>query len=268
MKLLAGDARFEISALGAQTTVFIYCPVRSVAPGVLLLFHGKGRRAEQMRDWARSLADQAGLIVVAPLLDRDRFPNWRYQRAGIVHNDQLQPPALWTGSLIKTIVDWAREWLGDTQAPYYLYGHSAGGQFLSRTAAYMPQTDAKRIVLANPSLYVTPSLDEKAPYGFAGLFDRRTAKSRLQDYLRLPITIYVGERDVGDKDLVQDAPAARQGVNRLERGVNVFRSAQAVARERDWQFNWRLVIVPDVGHSSKDMLQAAAILQALDLDVC
>jgi hypothetical protein len=220
------------------------------------VFHGLGRKASRIRDNAKALADSACLIVLAPLLDRERFPNWRYHRAGVVRNDEVQPRALWTGPIIEALIDWGRRFAGDADMPYYLFGHSAGGQFLSRLSAYSPPAGAARIVIANPSVHVLPDLLEPAPHGLGGVFSEADAQTRLQAYLAMPITIYLGDEDKGEKNLVKNAAAFRQGANRFDRGQYAFDAGENLARKMGWTFNWRLVIAPGVGHSSRGMLEA------------
>ena len=132
------------------------------------MFHGVARNARTYRDYARPLADRNCLLLVAPLFDQRDFPGWRYQRGGIVKDGVVQNPSDWSGRLVPALVDWARQQEGRPLA-YSLLGHSAGGQFLERLAAFVP-TQAKRIVVANPGSYVFPSLDVAAPYGLGKVY--------------------------------------------------------------------------------------------------
>jgi pimeloyl-ACP methyl ester carboxylesterase len=162
---------------------------------------------------------------------------------------------------VLALVDWVRQQEGRPLA-YSLLGHSAGGQFLERLAAFVP-TQAKRIVVANPGSYVFPSLDVAAPYGLAKVYAGADGEARLRRYLELPLTIYLGEADtrVDDRD---DSPDARaQGASRHQRGVNAFNAARTLAQERGWTFNWRLVELPGVGHSAPKMFSAPQASDAL-----
>lgn len=261
----SGKGDVEVQLRDTSITVFTYRPRGCEQPTLLFVFHGLGRKASNMRDNATALADRACLLVLAPLFDKERFPNWRYHRAGVVRKGRVQPTAEWTGSMVLALIDWGRRWSGDPAAPYILFGHSAGGQFLSRLSAYSPPEGAKRIVIANPSVHVLPSSEEPAPYGLGNVFASEEAEDRLKAYLALPITIYLGDQDTGEKNLVQKAAAQRQGTHRLERGLHVFRLAWELARERGWPLQWRLVTAPGVGHSSRDMLHAGAADNALGL---
>jgi dienelactone hydrolase len=255
-----------VDANGIDIKVYTYRPKDCPEPAILFVFHGLYRNAAGVRDKAREVADAACLMVVAPLFDRDRFPNWRYHRAGVVRGGQVQPREQWTAPIVQALVDWARTQTPHPDPKVYLFGHSAGGQFLSRLSAYSPIAGADRIVIANPSVYVAPLLNEAAPYGFEGVFPDEEAEEHLRAYLALPITVYLGQQDTGEKYLVTDEAALRQGENRLDRGRTIFRLAQDVAREQDWPFNWRLVEVPEVGHSSGNMLHAEAFREALGLN--
>ncbi|MGI9405142.1 MAG: hypothetical protein ACR2O4_02125, partial [Hyphomicrobiaceae bacterium] len=104
------------------------------------------------------------------------------------------------------------------------------------------------------------------PYGFGGVFDERERRARLQAYLNLPLTIYLGTADSGSTRLVQSAAANRQGATRYARGLTVFRAGRARAKAEGWDFNWRLVEVPGVGHSSRRMLAARQVLEAFGLE--
>jgi len=148
-----------------------------------------------------------------------------------------------------------------------LIGHSAGGQFVSRVAAFTP-TNAARIVIANPSTWVMPNTTTSMPFGFGGLKPAQDADRALSAYLARPIVVDLGGVDTGSEELDVSADAMAQGANRLARGRNAFNSAKAAAESRGWPFSWTLIEVPGVGHSSTKMFvapQTVAALEALGL---
>jgi pimeloyl-ACP methyl ester carboxylesterase len=163
------------------------------------------------------------------------------------------------------LVAWARKTEDLPGADYYLFGHSAGGQFLSRVAAYAPPRDARRIVIANPSSWVLPSLSETAPYGLAGAFPAREEQLRLRQYLAAPVTVLLGSNDTGARMLLRNEGAMRQGSNRLTRGRNTFNAAKTLAAAKQWTFAWRLVVVPQVGHDTSDLLDSPEAARAFGL---
>lgn len=261
----SGDGRAEVRINDQDITVFTYHPPGCARPSILLVFHGSGRTAEAYRDAARPLADKACLAIYAPLFDRERFPNWRYQRGGVVLDGEVQPEGTWTVGLVDDLIEWAQLQEGAPDTPSYLFGHSAGGQFLSRVAAYDWPAEAQRVVIANPSTYVWPDLDEDAPYGFDRLSDDPAEEDMLRAYLAAPVTVFVGLEDTGDEDLVTNEPAQRQGENRLDRGRNVFSQAQQMAARNGWTFNWQLVEAEEIGHQGGQMMRSPEMLNALGL---
>jgi pimeloyl-ACP methyl ester carboxylesterase len=167
----------------------------------------------------------------------------------------------WSGRYVLDLIDWV--WRQEErQLPYAMIGHSAGGQFLSRVAAFTP-TSAERIVIANPSTYVLPSLDAKAPYGMGGVYPAGAEEAELRRYLQAPITIFLGQEDEGAENRDDSADAMRQGKTRYERGLNTFHAAQALGNAKGWAFNWRLVEAPGVGHNAARMFSSPEALRAL-----
>ena len=130
-----GNGQQTIDIVGTRMTVFTYRPPNCSDPSLLLVFHGVARNARTYRDYARPLADRNCLLLVAPLFDQRDFPGWRYQRGGIVKGGAVQPPSDWSGNLVSALVEWVRQQEARPLA-YSLLGHSAGGQFLERLAAF------------------------------------------------------------------------------------------------------------------------------------
>jgi hypothetical protein len=259
----AGLARQTADLEGVSIEVFTYQPAGCAVSGAVLVFHGLDRNAEAYRDDATPLGQRLCMTVVAPLFDKARFPTWRYQRGGIVGDDgSVQPPQSWTVNLVPRLASWIRGKQGRADLPYSLIGHSAGAQFLSRVAAYV-EDEAMATVIANPSTWVRPSLDIAAPYGFKGISDRTWGEAALRRYLAAKITVLLGQEDVGSRNLATSEQAEEQGSTRFERGQNVFREAEAAARRNGWPFNWRLAVVPGVGHSARSMFGSVQALDAL-----
>lgn len=259
--IAAGTGRQTADVNSSRLVAFTYRPPECSDPSLLLVFHGVARNPGHYRDYARALADRHCLLVVAPLLDKRTFPVWRYQRGGIVRHGVVQNPRDWTGRLVLDLVDWVRKQEGRPLA-YSLLGHSAGGQFLDRLAAFVP-TEARRIVVANPGSYVFPSLEIGAPYGLGKVYAGADGEAQLRRYLEQPLTIYLGEADTRDDDRDESPDALAQGASRYQRGLNVFNSAKALAQARGWTFNWRLVELPGVGHSARKMFIAPQVSEAL-----
>lgn len=269
--LPTGAGKITVEIDGTPIEVHTYKPRRYAGGALLLTLHGVGRNAAGYRNHATPLAERHGFLVAAPLFDRARFPTWRYQAGGVVRSAnqrasgtlEPEPEEQWTGRLLLRIVEAIRTIESTPTLAYYLLGHSAGGQALTRVAGLMP-TGARRIIIANPGSYLWPARDLRFPDGFGDLPERWSNDEALRRYLAQPVTLLLGTADIHqDADLVMRAGAVAQGANRLERGTNTYRAAQALAQARGWEFNWRLVEVPNVGHSAAQMFRSDAAMAAL-----
>ncbi len=244
---------------GTVIPVFTYRPAGCQITAILLVFHGLDRNATGYRDDAVPLAQRYCMTVAAPLFDTARFPNWSYQRGGIVHRRAVEPEASWTVRYVPLLAAWVRQQEGRPDLTYVQIGHSAGAQFLSRVVAFSPDI-ARQTILANPSTWVEPSLDTAAPYGFGGVPD---GEADLRRYLAAHVTVLLGREDRGSKNLVTSEEAEDQGANRYERGQATFAAAQAMAQSHNWPFNWTLAVVPGVGHNARAMFTSDAAFAAL-----
>lgn len=259
-----GPSMVECANGTEPLTLYTYKPPTYRDGPLLVICHGVQRNAEDYRNFAITLAERFGAIVVAPLFDARRFPSARYQRGGLVGSDgKAQPREQWTYAAIPNVVAHVRASEGKPALPYYLVGHSAGGQFLVRLAAFLPG-EAVRIVAANPGSHLFPAREQTFGYGFGGLPDELSSDDVLRRYLAAPLTIYLGTDDIYPRPSFDDSPAAmNQGPHRLARGRACFEFAQNLAKQRGWAFNWRKVETPGIGHEAAFMFAAAEMRDAL-----
>ncbi len=259
-----GPARVEWTESAEPIELFTYKPPTYRDGPLLVICHGVQRNAEDYRNYAITLAERFGALVVAPRFDLERFPSARYQRGGLVGADgKARPPEEWTYAFIPKIVDFIRKAEGRSDLPYYLVGHSAGGQFLVRLAAFLPG-EARRIIAGNPGSHLFPTRDQDFGYGFGGLPLELASDEVIRRYLAAPLTFYLGTDDIYPRPSFDDSPAGMtQGANRLERGRACFTAAQRLARERGWTFNWRKVETPGIGHDAAFMFAAKEAEDAL-----
>ena len=262
--LPAGPGRFEWANPGEAITVFTYKPAAYRDGPLLVVCHGVARNAEDYRNYAIAMAERFGALVIVPLLDKERFPLLRYQRGGLVDAaGQVQPVERWTYALMPKLVALVRSREGKPALPYYLIGHSAGGQFLARLAAFLPG-EAVRIVAANPGSHLFPNREQEFGYGFGGLPAELSDDDVLRRYLAAPLTLYLGTGDVTPEHSFDQSPAGmKQGPNRLVRGRTCFAEAERLARARGWPFNWRKVETPGIAHDGARMFAAPEVAEAL-----
>ncbi len=261
----AGADTIEIEVGPARTTieVFTYKPENYRDGPLILVFHGVLRNADEYRDHSKSLGDRLGSLIAAPRFDKERYPNESYQQGGIRRQGEPVPRDEWTFSRIPEIAAEIRKREQRPDMPFYLLGHSAGGQFVERLAGFI-ESGAARIVAANPGTHLFPTRDQSYPYGFGGLPDELSNDRALRQYLAQPLTIYLGTADVEvDRNLTVGPEADAQGPVRLARGRNLFEFACKLAHEKGWAFHWRLVEAPGVKHDHTLMFDHPRIAAAL-----
>jgi pimeloyl-ACP methyl ester carboxylesterase len=263
--LPAGAGVQDIPTTGGVIKVFTYKPSLYKDGPLVLVFHGASRNAEDYRNFAIAVAERFKVLVAAPLLDRERFPPDAYIRGNLLDKDgALRPREAWSFALVPQLLAALRAGEGKPELPYYLIGHSAGGQFLARFAAFYPH-EARRIVAANPGSHLFPRTDWKFGYGFGALPAELGDEAALRRYLAAPLTLYLGTGDIqtDSANLDKSPEALRQGPHRYARGRACFEFAQKLAAERGWTFNWRKVETPGIAHDGGGMFAAPEMAEAL-----
>lgn len=167
-------------------------------------------------------------------------------------------PRKWIFRDFDRIFETARDALALETDAYDLFGHSAGGQILHRLALFHPNGRADRILAANSGWYTLPTFEQAFPYGLKG---SGLAADQLAAAFAADLVVFLGEEDDADEtrgSLRRTPEADRQGTHRLARGRHFFRQARQVAEAMGVGFDWRLEIVPGVGHDYERMSAAAA----------
>jgi hypothetical protein len=247
-----GKGLIEVDFDGTPLNLHVYKPAGYTGERFVLLFHGASRTAGAYRDNSAGMADAFGFLVVVPEFDLERFPNRLYQMGGVFREDgSVAGAEERTYAFVPKLVDYIRGREGDAALPYILAGFSAGGQFVGRMAAFL-DTDAERIVAMASGSCMFPNREMRFGLGFGGLPEELGSDERIRRYLAQPITVYVG---TGDTEMAQlpTGDAYAQGVHRYSRNIRWFNEAMDLAHQREWEFNWRLVIADGPGHSPPDV---------------
>ncbi len=258
-----GVGRLEIEDRWDEPVpLYVYKPakMRPTSP-VLFVMHGVSRNAEAYLDAWIPDADRYGVLLVAPQFSASRYrPSRVYQAGNVLDRDGRQHERReWVFGEIERIFDRVREATGNRSPRYFLYGHSAGAQFVHRMVMLMPEARFAAALAANAGSYTMSDFEVGYPFGLRGA---PVDPEKLRAAFGRPLVLLLGEEDDDPKDsrLPDSAAARRQGAHRLARGRAFFTRAERVARELDARFAWRLETVPGVGHDHRRMARAASRL--------
>jgi dienelactone hydrolase len=242
-------------------TVWYYQPLRlPVDAPIVFVMHGVKRDADHYRDtWMRA-AERMGFVLICPRFARADYPRGAYQLGNLVNDaGEPLPQNTWTFNAIERLFDFVKDATGNASERYYIYGHSAGGQFVHRLALFVPEARYAAAVTANAGWYTMPTFDgDEFPYG---LEDSMITPDELKRAFGRRLVVLLGERDTnaGDPHLRRTSAARRQGKNRFERGHAFYATAKTEAARLGVELNWVLHTVPEAAHLQQQMMPAAAV---------
>ena len=168
-------------------------------------------------------------------------------------------PATAVSRLIETVqLVRARHGLDD--GPWHVFGFSAGAQFAHRFALAHPQRVAALAVGA-AGWYTWPDTQRPWPEGLAGVEGWLGRAVDLPAFLRLPVAVWVGERDTQRDAALRSTPQldAWQGASRMERARRWVQALRAVAQAHALPANAALRIVARSGHDFAQCARRGAL---------
>lgn len=244
---------------GPPLTIYAVEPA-SAGPDapVVFVMHGVNRNADEYRDNWVDLAEQYGLRVYVPEFDGKRFKGAEgYNLGGLAEGGVMAFDA------IEPLFQSVQAERGSTTSGYYLFGHSAGAQFVHRAICYSDMPHLAFAISANAGWYTLPSLEDAWPYGLA---DAPDGACTVAEWLQMPMLIMLGTADIdpNDPNLRRTKEAMAQGPNRFQRGRHFYELAQAQAEADGVTFGWRVKLVEGVAHDNRGMALAAAPMIAAD----
>ena len=221
--------------------------------------HGMSRNADGYRDAWSGPAEKYGLVVLAPRMTKERFPGYIVGNMCKMNGEKV-PQKDWYFNLIEELFDKVRRENNFGAKGYYLYGHSAGAQFVHRYMLFMPAPRMIMALPANAGWYTMPDFKVKFPYGLAG---SGLTRDKLDQALGRKVCLLLGDRDNNPrgKYLNKKPRAEAQGPHRFARGHAFYAMGKSMAENDKVPFGWSVSIVKGVGHNNRRIApQAAGII--------
>lgn len=228
---------------------------------VVIVQHGVLRNGDDYRDFWIPAADKHKLLIVAPTFSNENWPGVESYNNGLVYTAMGNPRHVdgWTYALpARVLADIRAAGVSDCKDAY-LFGHSAGGQFVHRLMSSQSHAPWRAVTAGNPGWYTLPTMDRKFPEGLGGV---GLTEDHLVRLLAYPMTILAGEQDIetSGEHLPSDPPAVAQGPHRYARAHYYYEFGRAEAARRNVPFNWKLQSVPHIGHDGRAMSAVCASL--------
>lgn len=226
---------------------FVYIPASGGNDAPLLVaVHGISRNVRELVKSFAPYAEKAGVVLVAPHFAPERHPD--YQRLG---RSGRGPRA---DATLAAIVEEAAWVTGAATAQIHLFGYSGGAQFAHRYVMAYPQRVAG-VVIGAAGWYTFPDPKQRFPYGIGPSRDLTGVSFDPEEFLRIPITVVVGERDTTQEGLRRTKRADRQGQNRVERARHWVDAMHAAAQAYRLEPRVVLELVDGGEHSFQQAMQ-------------
>lgn len=249
----------------------LYIP-QQPAKHILVVAHGMLGKNQQAAEQAKtyterwiSYAEQHGLIIIAPVFDDERFGNLSQGYGGYRN---LFGKYVAADEFVHQLVDKYSRQTRSGSKQFYLYGHSAGGQFVARYAVTHPQRLIQAVISA-AGRYSYPAPQTAWPYGAGSLnktirwdngaiIRHERVSPQLINYAKAAekVQIVIGARDTK----AQDNRPAHIGKNRIEFANSWAEAMNNLAHSYALPANIQVHQVAGVGHDSARLTEHAARL--------
>jgi hypothetical protein len=268
-----GKVKF-VARDGTRVSAFVY---RSTAfdprsGPIWFVMHGAGRGARSYLRAAAPVAERHNALAIAIEFSARAYPAVEAYTLGVTtrggpderahEQKRWRDPDSYVYSEVEHVFEAVRQSFDGQQRGYYLFGHSAGAQFVHRLLTFIPNARVLGAVAANAGWYTLPVSGDAAQVGMPyGLRGTPLEGAELRSLFRAPLTVMLGANDVAEAHedgLLRGTPGAMwQGATRLARGQNYFSIARAEAAKFSAPFNWRLAIVPRAAHEASEVMGSA-----------
>lgn len=252
-------------------TFFVYVPdALPQKPQILLLVHGTPLKAltavENAEFYAVNwidFAEENGFVLITPVFNQEDFSSRLGDHAHSGYRG-LFGREIGADEWLLRLVDAYQQAYGLADEQFYLYGHSAGGQFTARFMVTHPER-VKRAVISSAATYPQPTAEVAWPFGMGELhtdiaWDSETIKKvdvepDEQKWLaatQIPLTVIVGTNDMSE--LRADLIPGQNGRNRLAIAQNWVADMRSFAAENGRESSFAIEMIPGIGHSMSRLI--------------
>ena len=252
-------------------TFYSYVPTTvPEKPEILVLVHGtppKDETAEWNAEYYATnwinFAQEHGYILIAPAFNQEDFSSRRGDHAMSGYRG-LFGREIGADEWVLRLVKAHQGAFGSANEGFYLYGHSAGGQFTGRFLVTHPES-VKKAVITSAATYPQPTTQVTWPFGMGELhteieWDPDTSqpedivpdKETWLAATQIPLTVIVGLNDTAE--LPADLIPGQKGKNRFTIARNWVQDMAAFAEANGLESHFKIELIPGIGHSMSSLL--------------
>ncbi len=252
-------------------TFYTYVPTTAPEqPEILVVIHGtppKKNTAEANAEFYAAswsdFAEEQGFVLIVPAFNQEDFSSRRGDHALSGYRG-LFGREIGADEWVLRLVNAHQQYFGAANEPFYLYGHSAGGQFTGRFLVTHPES-VKQAVITAAATYPQPRPEVAWPFGMGGLHtkvewdadtitkvDIAPDEQKWLAATQVPLTVIVGLEDTAELPL--EYIPGQKGRNRFTIAQNWVGDMAAFAEENGLESRFSISIIPGVGHSMSGLL--------------
>ena len=226
----------------ASLRYFVYVPNKITAGAPLFVtIHGVSRNAREHAESFAALAEEYGVVLVAPYFSKRHFGD--YQRLGRAGKGRRADLAL------QKITSEIERLTGADSSKLLLFGYSGGGQFAHRYTMAFPG-HVQKVVIGAAGWYTWPDKTRKFPYGTAPDSRLEGVTMDGQKYLQVPACVLVGQWDIKNDPGLNHSEKIQQqqGYTRLERGRRWIDAMNQAALSQGLDTRYEFSVLRGINH--------------------
>ena len=219
---------------------------------VLVSVHGISRNAYEQAVVFSELCEKYRVVLVVPVFQ------------SVVHRDYQRLGRKGRGPrvdrLLHRILAEVASVTGADATQVSLFGFSAGAQFVHRYLMAHPHRVARAVVAA-AGWYTFPDPKQRFPYGIRPNGSLPGVVFDAERFLRVPVEVLVGSRDLGSINLKHGERVDVQGSNRVERARRWVAAMRTTAAAHGLVPAVTLTEVPGIDHSFAEFMERGALVE-------
>ena len=230
---------------------------------IIFVIHGNSRNADDYLSAWIPLVQNKNVIIAAPNFDKNNFRYFFLLESAESNGTINERSDSYVNTSISLFFNYFKSRFALNANTYKMFGHSAGAQFTHR---YMLLSNDQRIsdtVIANAGWYTFLN-GEQYPYGIKDT-PIEISDSHIRWFMSNKTSLLIGSIDTNLNNVNSSAGAQKQGITRVDRADNYFKSLIDISDKKEIPFRWSYKVINNVAHDYQKMTPIAASILLQDI---